>query len=188
MTQAEVRQRWRFTVDDFHRMGEAGILGEDDRVELVEGELVEMAPIGARHAAYLNELVRLVHERVGRRVIVQPQGPLGLSERTEVYPDLALLRWREDHYVSTIPTPRDTLLVVEVSDTTLAYDRDGKAPLYAAAGVPEVWIVDLAGSRIDVHRTPGPDGYAEIRAFGPGEEVAPLLLPELALQVREILI
>ncbi len=136
----EVTRR-RFTVHDYHRMGEAGILHEDDRVELIEGELVEMAAIGTRHLTCVNGLTRMLVRGVGDEAIVSVQNPVRLDEHSEPQPDLTVLRMRD--YRESLPVPEDVLLLIEVSDTTLAYDRGVKLPLYARSGIREVWIVDL---------------------------------------------
>ena len=174
-----------FTVDEFHRMAEAGILGEDDRVELIEGELIEMAPIGSRHAACVNRLVKLLSAT--EPLLLSVQNPVSLGPRTEVQPDVALLRPRDDYYASAHPGPRDVLLVIEVADTSADTDRTVKVPLYAKAGVPEVWLVDLVAGRIEVFRRPSSGAYAEARTAGPGE--APLSVPgtDLRLDPAELL-
>jgi Uma2 family endonuclease len=148
-TPMEVKRR-RFTVYDYHRMGEAGILHEDDRVELIEGELVEMTAIGTRHFSCVNRLNRLLVMTVGDEAIVSVQNPVRLNEYNEPQPDLTMIRPRD--YRESLPIPADVLLLIEVSDTTLAYDRGVKLPLYARAGVREVWIVDLPGETIASHR------------------------------------
>ena len=143
------RMRRRFTVYEYHRMGEAGILHEDDRVELIEGELVEMTAIGTRHFACVNRLNRLLVGALGDEAIVSVQNPVRLNEYNEPQPDLAVIRPRD--YRLSLPGPGDVLLLVEVSDTTLAYDRSVKLPLYARAGIGVVWIVYLPGWTIECH-------------------------------------
>lgn len=177
-----------FTVAEYHRMAEAGILSEDDRVELIEGEIVEMAPIGSRHAGHVNRLNRLFSQWAGDQAIVSVQNPVRLGEHSEPQPDLALLKPRSDFYAQSHPGPEDVLLVVEVAETSADYDREVKVPLYARFGVPEVWLVDLAGEGIEVYRQPSPQGYQEARTVRRGEAVAPLLLlPDLPLAVDAIL-
>lgn len=179
-------QRRLFTVKDFHRMGEAGIFREDDRVELVAGEIADMAPIGSRHAACVARLTALFSPVQGRG-IVWPQNPLRLGELSEVQPDLAFLRPRQDFYASTHPGPEDVLLIVEVAETSLDYDRDVKVPLYARAGIPEVWLVDLAGERVHVYRRPTPQGYQEVQRLQPGARVTSQAVSGLEVSVEEIL-
>jgi Uma2 family endonuclease len=195
MLGAEVKKR-RFGVGEYHRMAEAGILGEDDRVELVHGEIVEMTPIGSRHHACVMRLNRMLVEFCASSeagdYIVSVQGPLLLDESNEPQPDVAVLRGRADFYEVDLPGAADALLVIEVSDTTLAYDRNVKLPLYAGASVPEAWIVDLGRRRVELYANPaaGASGllsYTSTKSFDEGEEVRSLVLPSLVLSVREIL-
>jgi len=168
-------------------MAEAGILSEDDRVELIEGEIVEMSPIGSHHAACVNRLTRLFSRQGGDRAIVSVQNPIRLSEYSEPEPDLALLRPRADFYAEALPGPEDTLLVVEVMETSAQYDRERKLPLYAEAGIPEVWLVDLAAECIEVYRRPSPEGYEDVRRRCRGERLSPQAFPDVELAVDDIL-
>lgn len=179
--------RRRFTVDDYHRMAKAGILHEDDRVELIEGELIEMAAIGSYHFAAVNRLTRHFSGQAGDRFIVSVQNPVRLSRHSEPQPDLVLLRPRADYYEKELPGPDDVLLIVEVSDTTLAYDRKVKLPLYAAAGVPDAWLVNLPRRSIEVHREPRGNRYQQVTVYRKGERIALFALPEVAISVDEIL-
>lgn len=173
-----------FTVEEYHRMGQAGILSEDERVELIEGEIVEMAPIGSRHQACVDRTNRWFSQRVGERALVRVQGPIRLEERSEPQPDLALLRPRPDFYAEAHPGPEDVFLVVEVAETSPDVDREVKVPLYARAGVPEVWLVDLGGECIEIYRNPTARGYQEVRR---GERLAPHALADLDLAVADVL-
>ncbi len=179
--------RYRFTVADYHRMVEAGILTEENRVELLDGEIVEMAPIGSRHAACVNRLTQLLAEQVGRRAIVSIQNPIPLGEHSEPQTDLALLKPRPDFYAQSHPGPEDVLLVAEVTEASAEYDRKVKVPLYSKFGVPEVWLVDLQGKKIEVYRHPSSEGYRELSAVQPGESLAPLALPDLVLSAEAVL-
>lgn len=179
--------RHQFTVADYHRMAEAGILAEDDRVELIEGEIVDMAPIGRRHQARLDRLADLFFGSLGRQAIIRIQGSVRLSERSEPEPDLVVLRRRADFYEHADAGPEDVLLIVEVADSSLTHDRDVKVPLYARAGIPDVWLVDLNGARITVYRAPTPDGYREVRVVRGPERVSPQAFPGLALTADQIL-
>jgi Uma2 family endonuclease len=136
-------QRHRITVHDYHRMAEVGVLAPDARVELIEGEIIDMAPIGNAHQSIVDQLTRTLVGAVGDRAIVRVQGSVRLSQWSEPEPDLVLLAPRADFYRSEFASGAATLLVIEVSDTTLRYDRDVKVPLYARHGVPEVWVVDV---------------------------------------------
>jgi len=178
--------RRAFTVAEYHRMAEAGILHEDDRVELLEGEIVEMSPIGDRHANCVARLTMLLPGRVSGRAIVWVQNPVRLSERSEPQPDVALLWFRPDFYPRH-PGPADVLLLIEVSETSLDTDRAVKVPLYARAGIPEVWLVDLLGEVVEVFREPGPEGYGRVERVGRGGRVVPGALPDLFVNVDDIL-
>ena len=180
-------ERVRFTVDDYHRMAEAGILSEDDRVELIDGEIVRMSPIGNRHAWCVRRLVQLLTRRTGdHEAIVDSQNPIRLGPYSEPQPDVVVLRFREDYYPEH-PTPTDVLLVIEVADTSLAYDRQVKLPLYAQAGIPEVWLVDLTGDAIERHSEPSEGGYRRVERVGRGETLVSLSLPSLTLRVDDVL-
>ena len=186
---AVVFERRRFTVDEFERMAEAGILTEDDRVELIHGEIIQMSPIGRRHMAVVNRCAGAFADAFARRrVIVSVQNPVRLGDEfEEPQPDLALLRPREDDYESTKPEPPDIFLVIEVADSSLTYDRQVKLPLYAQAGIGEAWLLDLEGEALEVHRQPGPRGYALVRRYRRGERVAPEALPDLEIAVEQLL-
>jgi Uma2 family endonuclease len=169
------------------REAEAGILSEDDRVELIEGELVEMTPIGSRHAACVKRLNQLLSQQVGQHALVSVQDPIRLGERSEPEPDLAVLRPRADFYASAHPGAEDALLIVEVAEASLDYDRAVKLPLYARFGIPEVWLVDLVGERIEVYRHPTPQGYQEAQRLRRGERASSQSVSGLELAVDEIL-
>jgi Uma2 family endonuclease len=178
-------KRHRFTVREYHAMTDAGLLSEDDRVELIDGEIVDMAPIGTRHLACVVALTHLLTEESGGRYFVSVQNPIVLNGVNEPQPDLSLLKTRPDPEGS-LPGPGDILLVVEVSDTTLAYDRDVKLPRYGRAGVPETWIVDLASRRVEVHSESSTEGYRSTRVFGPGEQVRSIAVENLEVPAGEI--
>ena len=182
---ASLPARWRISVDDFHRMAEAGIFGPDDRVELVDGELLAMAPIGTKHAACVMWLTEFFVSKVRDTVITAAQGPLVLADEMELYPDLCLLRRRDDFYRATAPRPHDALLVIEVSDTTLHYDRGEKLRRYAEAGIAEYWIFDVAGRQAFVFRDPAEGAYRVAATPGLDDPIAPVLLPDVRLTPRE---
>jgi Uma2 family endonuclease len=181
-------QRRAFTVDEYYRMSEAGILHADERVELLDGLIVKMAAIGSRHAACVRRLDRWFERRLGDRAVVSVQSPVRLSAASEPEPDVALLRPRDDLYESAHPTPSDVLLIIELSDTTRALDRGLKLRLYAAAGIVEAWIVDLNRRRAEMNRAPGPRGYAKTVTLDRGATLTPLASSELSLSVREIFV
>ncbi len=178
--------RKRFTIEDYHRMGQAGILSEDDRVELIDGEIVVMTPIGSPHAGKVNRLNRIFGARLGDRAVVTVQNPVVLPPDSEPQPDLVILRPREDFYERSHPRPEDVLLLIEVSDTSLEYDRTVKLPLYARAGIPEVWIVDLSGACVEMYRDPGAESYRRVQRFTRGQSLAPRAFPDLLISVDEI--
>ena len=182
-----VPARHRLDVDDYYRMAEAGILGEDDRVELIDGELIDMAPIGQSHAGVVNGLNRVFVMTCGERAVVSVQNPLRLNRLNEPQPDVVVLRPRDDFYqLGTRPGPADVLLLVEVADSSLRYDRAVKLPLYARSGIGEVWIVDLVRRVVDVHRTPSAGGYATVETHGPEDTVTLGLAPEITVDLRRV--
>jgi Uma2 family endonuclease len=168
-------------------MARAGILGEDDRVELLEGEVEEMTPIGSRHAAVVDRLNRLFSRHLGENAIIRIQNPIRLGEYSEPQPDLALLRPRPDFYSSAHPGTEDVLLVIEVAETSADYDRVIKLPLYARWGILEVWLVNLDGEAIEVCRSPSAEGYGEVHTVRSGARLSPTSFPDLKLAVEEIL-
>jgi len=182
------QQRRLFTADEYYRLADVGILRRDDRVELLDGDIVEMTPIGIRHAACVDRLLALVQPRVTGRAILRVQNPIRLSPHSEPQPDLSILKARADFYASAHPAPGDVLLVIEVADSSLEFDRAVKVPLYARSGIPEVWLVDLEGSRIEVFSQPTLDGYVRSHVAVPGEQVSCAALPGLELPVDEILL
>jgi Uma2 family endonuclease len=155
-------RRHRISVDEYHRMAEVGLLAPDSRVELIDGEIIEMPPIGNRHAAAVDQLYEILARAVGNRAIIRCQGPIQLGDYSEPEPDFALLAPRHDYYRNQRPTSADTLLVIEVSDTTLRYDTRVKAPLYARHAIPEVWIVDVDGMRLRTFRQPVGETYQTV--------------------------
>jgi Uma2 family endonuclease len=179
--------RRRFTVGEYYRMAEAGILGPDERVELIEGEIVTMAAIGSRHSAAVMRLNHLFSRELGDRVLVLVQAPVRLSDLSEPEPDVALLRPRADHYASAHPGPADVLLLVEVAEATVAFDRGTKLRLYASAEIPEYWIVDITDDRVEVYRKPDAAGYREIHRLRRDDTLYPAAFPELEIAVAAIL-
>lgn len=179
--------RHRFTAEEYRKMGEVGILHEDDRVELIGGEIVEMAAIGTRHLACVVALNHLLVASSASRYFVSVQNPISLSSGDEPQPDLSLLKTRPRPDAEAPPGPENILLLVEVSDTTLAYDRNVKLPLYARAGILEAWIVDLRGGAVEVHAAPERGRFTRLRKHLRGDELRSETVPDLALPVAEIL-
>jgi Uma2 family endonuclease len=179
--------RRRFTVDEYHRMGDAGVLTEDDRVELLDGEIIQMSPIGTPHASTVARLNTLLVRRFGKQATIWVQNPIILDRWSEPQPDLCVLAQRSDFYADAHPRPRDVLLGIEVMDTSRSYDRTLKLPLYAKAELREVWLVDLKGQTIDVHRRPALRGYREHQTYARGRTITPLAFPRLRIRVNEVL-
>ena len=177
----------RFTVDEYYRMAEVGILAPGERVELIEGEIVPMAAIGSRHAGCVNGLTQFFVSGIAGRAVVAIQNPVRLNRRSEPQPDVAVLHPRSDRYAERHPHPEEVFLLVEVAETSAGYDRGTKAPLYARAGIREYWLVDLDAGVVEVHREPSEDGYGAVTRHLPGEALAPLAFPDFGLQVDEIL-
>ncbi|MFN8514940.1 MAG: Uma2 family endonuclease [Chloroflexia bacterium] len=180
--------RYRFTVDDYDRMAEAGILHEDMRVELIDGEIVQMAAIGLRHMTAVDETTRLIVPQLFPMsdLRVSVQNPIRLGRRDEPQPDLMVYRKRADRVGARL-TPADVLLVIEVSDTTRTYDRYTKLPRYAAAGIPEAWLIDLVDDRVERHTEPSAEGYRRVDIVLRGEMLVSAVLPELAIPVEAII-
>ncbi|HKV10866.1 MAG TPA: Uma2 family endonuclease [Thermoanaerobaculia bacterium] len=175
-----------FTRSEYHTMLEAGILHEDDRVELIEGEIWEMSPIGSKHAACVDRLNMALAASLQGRAIVRVQSPIGLNDLSEPQPDLSVLRFRSDFYTKDHPTPGDVVLLIEVADTTLAKDR-GKIELCARHGIPEAWLVNLQDDILEIHRRPTSQGYTAIRKLQRGKTVSPQAFPHLEIKVDDIL-
>lgn len=166
--------RHRLSVADYGRLAEAGVLAPDARVELIEGEVIDMAPMGTRHRAAVMRMSQLLHEIVGHGAQVSTQLPLRLGDSSQPEPDLALLKPRDDFYASALPTGHDSFLVIEIADTTLAYDVRIKAPLYARHGVPELWVLDLSGGLLRRFRAPHDGAYTDVAALQrPGVQPLP---------------
>lgn len=174
--QAE-RPRRAFSVDEYHRMAKAGIFGPGERVELIEGEIVELSPISPRHAGSVINFTRILLALLGERVVLSPQNPVVIAPHSEPQPDVLLLRPRAVSYSRAHPTPEDVLLAIEVADTTVRFDRIVKARLYARAAIAEFWLADLPTETLVVHRSPRPEGYTEVTTFASDSTVSLLAFP-----------
>lgn len=183
---ARQAKQGRLTVQEYERMAELGIIGEHERVELVGGEIIRMAAMGRRHARSLMRMSRVTYQRIGNITVIRVQMPVAIPHFDEPEPDIAVLRPREDDYENH-PAPDDVLLLIEVSDTSLAYDRGVKLPLYARAGIPEVWIVNLAGEEIERYTEPAGGRYRVVTRAGRGETLASVTVPELEVEVDAVL-
>jgi Uma2 family endonuclease len=187
-TMAVTVARRRFTLDEYHRMGEVGILRPDDRVELIEGEIIQMTPIGSLHAATVARVHHFFATRLGERATLWIQNPLVLRDHeSEPEPDVMLLERRADFYARGHPEPADVRLLIEVADSSLRYDRLTKLPLYARAGVAEAWLVDADHRRVEVHRGPTARGYQDVRTPGADGRFAPLAFPDIVVTLADLL-
>lgn len=186
MSEVFTPARYKLSIEDYHKLGEAGILNEDSRVELIEGELIEMAPIGGTHLWVVNNLNDLLHKTVGNRAAVSVQNPVSLPPDSEPQPDLSLVKRKTRGSRSTLPTPANTFLIIEVADTTLKYDRGTKLLLYAQAGVVECWIVNIDAQCVEVYREPAAEGYVAKQVVKSGEQVAPAAFPDALIDVADI--
>jgi Uma2 family endonuclease len=175
--------RHQLSISDYYKMVEVGILREDSRVELIEGELIEMAPIGGKHLWSVNALVAIFARQVGNKAIVSPQNPVVFPDKNAPQPDIALLR---PDYAGELPTASDVLLVIEIADTTLIYDRDTKIPLYARHGIPEAWLFDIQRQSLSIYLHPAAGGYQRLLSPGPSDTVSPSLLPNVEVKLSEI--
>ena len=176
----------RWSVEEYHQMAKYGLLDETDRVELIEGEMIDMAPIGSKHAFAVDSIARVLQLAVGRAFLVRVQNPFRLGEHSEPQPDIAVVKDR--NYADAHPTAEDVLLIVEASDTTVAYDRDVKLGLYARQGIPEVWLLDVNARELTVHREPAEGQYRLIRKPTAAEAVSPALVPGVVLRVAELML
>ena len=177
----------KFTVAEYYRMGEAGILNPGERVELIEGEIIVMPPIGPAHAWDVTLSTKLFFRLEDERFIVQSQNPVHLDDGSEPQPDIMLIRPRSEGYGASHPTPADVLLVIEVADSSLEYDREVKAHLYGRAGIPETWVKNLPEDCIERFTEPGAQGYARHSVHRRGETLTPVSLPDLELSVADLL-
>jgi Uma2 family endonuclease len=174
--------RWRLTISDYHRMGDAGIFHEDDRVELIDGELFQMAPIGTRHAAVVTRLNTHFGALAGGRFLLSPQNPVQIPPHSEPQPDIVLLRPQPEGYFNAAPRPADVLLLIEVADSSLAWDRNIKISMYGRVGVAESWLVDIEHQTVIVFRDPGPEGYRSSVELREGA-VSPCCFSNIAIQL-----
>ena len=182
----QLAKHW-ISVDEYERMGRAGIFGDNARLELLEGEIYEMSPIGSPHAACVKFLGALLNRLFNGKFIVSTQDPIRLNDFSEPQPDIALLRWRDDFYRHAHPTPDDVLLVIEVADSTVETDRSYKMPLYAQAGIAEAWLVNLPEEQVELFAAPANGVYQISRIFKRGEVVQSQKIKDLAINVSELL-
>ena len=182
------RESRKFTVDEYFRMVEAGILKEEEKVELIEGEILLMAPMGPPHFGGINRYTRVFRRLPIEEFDILVQAPILLEDNSAPEPDFALLKYRDDEYSQVLPGPADTLLVIEVSDSSLNYDLNVKVHIYGRAGIPETWVLNLPGDCLERFTEPGPDGYAQHITLRRGDKIRPVSLPDMELAVDDLLL
>jgi len=176
-----------FTVENYHAMAAAGIIAPNDRVELLQGQVIQMSPQGSRHYGFLLKLQTLLVQQLQGTALLAVQGPIALNPLSEPEPDLAVLRLRADYYQVSLPTAGDLYLLIEVADSSLTYDREQKLPAYAQAGIPEVWVCNIVDDQIEVYTEPNGADYQQCRIAHRGDSLSPLLLPHVKLALAEVL-
>lgn len=181
------RKHYPISVEIYHLMAERGAFAPDDRLELIDGEIIEMSPIGSKHARVVDFLTRFLTNILGQEFIVRIQSPIIAGDSSEPQPDVAILRFRDDFYGESHPTGSDVVLVIEVSDSTVAFDRSRKVPKYAAAGIPETWLIDLESDHVEVHTIPKESAYGLVKIYLRGENALSETLPEISLSVSDVL-
>jgi Uma2 family endonuclease len=179
--------RRRFTVEEYRRMAHVGILTEADRVELIDGEIIQATSIGRRHAGCVTQVTRHLTEALGDRALVWPRNPIRLPRDTEPQPDVTILRPPADDYIRHLPTAAHVLWLVEIADVSYRYDRYVKLPLYARAGIPEAWIIDLTHDVVEVHRDPISRGYGSTQTVDRGGTLRPLAVADVVIPTADIL-
>ena len=177
----------KFTVEEYEKMATEGIIKPDEKVELIRGEIIKMSPMGTRHAACIDRLIQLLYQKLGQKIILRVQNPIRLNNNSQPEPDISLLIRRSDFYVAAYPCPQDIYLIIEVSDSTLDYDRYTKIPLYAEANIKEVWIINLKEECLEVYRHPLQGSYQDIQKYYRGEIIFIESFPEIELTLIEIL-
>jgi Uma2 family endonuclease len=178
--------RKKFTIEEFQLMADSGIIPEDERVELIEGEIIEMGKIGRRHAAIVRRLISLLTQKLGNFAIIDAQNPIELGIYSQPQPDISLLRRRDDYYESGHPKPEDIFLLIEVADSSLEFDREIKIPLYWKSNITEVWIVDINNQLLEVYRQPNSEGYQSKQTYQKGDMISPLAFANTQIAVTNI--
>ncbi|NES66862.1 MAG: Uma2 family endonuclease [Okeania sp. SIO2D1] len=179
--------RRQFNVKEYNEMSQVGILKENERLELIRGEIFQMSPVGRHHSACVNRLTQLFFQKLGDRVLVRVQNPVELDDYSEPQPDIALLTPKADFYESGHPKPADIFLIVEVADTTIKLDREVKIPLYGEDNIIEVWLVDINEQCVEVYRKPIASGYEQVQKLQRGQNLSVQRFPSINIQVDEIL-
>jgi Uma2 family endonuclease len=174
------------TTEDYHRMISTGIIHEDDRVELIAGQIFNMAAKGTRHTVTTSKLMTEILLLVQKRAIVRCQDPIAVSDRSEPEPDIVIAKLRADEYLDSHPTPEDIILVIEVADSSLSFDRDVKLPLYAATGINEYWLINLVDDRLEIYRQPEGNIYTNNLILTPPRSISIPTFPELTIDIAKI--
>ena len=183
--QNKLANKFLLTTQQYHLMHEAGVFQEGDRLELINGEIQTMSPIGRKHVACIIRLVKLFEKKLGDRCMVSPQNSVRLDNHAEPQPDIAILKWRNDFYTEALPASDDILLIIEVSDSSIDYDRDIKAPLYAEAGIPEMWLFDVNKKAIEGYSHPSASGYKQINRYEQNDTLSMLAFPAVTFSWDE---
>lgn len=178
--------KYRLNVEQYYKMAEVGILGLEQRTELIDGEIIEMSAIGTKHAICVSNLSEILTLRTIQIAHVRQQNPVHLSDRSEPQPDIALVKRPSSLYVDCHPKAADIFLLIEVSDSTLKYNREIKVPLYAKAGIPEVWIANIEEQVFEVYKSPNQDRYEQVQLYGKGELIPMSMFADIAIAVDEI--
>lgn len=177
----------KFTVDQYHQMAEKGILHCEENIELIQGEIITMSPIGFRHAATINRLVNEFLElQLARKTIISVQNSIHLSDRSEPQPDIALLKPNDNFYSDRLPQATDILLLIEVADSSLTYDREVKIPLYAQHNINEVWLINLTQNQLERYTDPLNHYYQNHTIFYPSQKISSLAFPELEISLERL--
>ena len=184
---AETIARKLFTVDEYHRMWDAGIFPEDKRFELIRGDILEMPGAKPPHSGRVNRLTHLFTSRLGDSIVLSVQNPSSIDDYSEPVPDVSLLKPRADFYMEAHPAPEDVLLLIEISHTTLRFDTKVRAPLYAEAGIREYWILNIPKNVLEVRSDPVGGQYTRHEVLKHGQTVTPRAFPEVSFRVEEIL-
>jgi len=182
----DLQKDFKFTVEQYHLMHEAGVFAEGDRLELIDGEIKTMSPIGRKHAACIIRLSKLFEKKLGDQVLISAQNPILLKDNSEPQPDLAILKPREDFYEESLPTPADILLIIEVADSSLEYDQAIKAPLYATAGIPEMWLFDVNNKTIASFSQHSALGYKQLQRYDQGDQLTMQMFPDVVFNWQEL--
>lgn len=186
LDRSAIAPKFKFTTQQYQLMHEAGFFDDGDRLELIDGEIKIMSPIGRKHATCVARLTDLFVNRLFRKAIIWPQNSIRLKDNSEPQPDLAILKFRDDFYEAGLPTPEDILLIIEVADSSIDYDRDVKSPLYSTAGIPEMWLFDVNQKIIEAYSQPSRFGYKQIHRYNEGDTLSILAFPDIMFNWNEL--